>query len=91
MQFNRYNSRVLVSFHYSSHDFTDTFEFFNDLQMAYFRIIEYVDQHPGNWSTLLPFTKFADTLDLAEETLPQNERCIGICTNTIQIIVEYVE
>ena len=44
MQFNRYNSRVLVSFHYSSHDFTDTFEFFNDLQMAYFRIIEYVKQ-----------------------------------------------
>ena len=91
MQFNRYNSCVLVSFHYSSPDLIDTYEYFNDLQMAYFRIIEYIQENPDNWNTLLPFTEFANTLDENVLLSPEYQRCIGVCSNTTQIIVEYIE
>ena len=89
MQFNRYNSRVLVSFTHSSPDLVDIFEFFNDLQMAYLRIVEYIEQNPSNWDHMLPFTEFANTLD--ENTLSDNDRFIDVTSSTEQIIVEYVE
>ena len=89
MLFNRYTSNVLVTFHYSSPNFIDKYEYFNDLQMAYMRIVEYIQRNPGNWDNLLPFTEFANLLD--ERTLNENEGFIGISTSTIQIIVEYIE
>jgi len=91
MQFNRYNSRVLVSFIHSSSEIPTKYEYFNDLQMAYLRIIEYIQQNPGDWDTILSFTQFANVLDEVQLTLIGNERCIGICSNTIQIITEYTE
>jgi len=89
MVFNRYNSHVLVTFHYSSFEFVDTYEYFDDLQMAYLRIVEYIKQNPDDWDQLLSFTEFANILD--ENTLRNYDRYIGINTPTTQIIVEYIE
>jgi hypothetical protein len=90
MVYNRYNSHVLVTFEHSSTNLVDTYEYFDDLQMAYMRIVEYIKQNPGNWDNLSSFTEFANTLDENTLTLLENERCIVISKSTTQIIVEYI-
>ena len=81
MPHNRYNSRVSVTFHDILPEITDIVEYFDDLQMAYLRIIEYIQQNQDDWSNLKHFTQFADELD-------QN-LIAGVSSSSMQIVVEY--
>jgi hypothetical protein len=81
MPHNRYNSRVSVTFHDILPEITDIVEYFDDLQMAYLRIVQYLQENPNDWNNLEAFTQFANKLD--------QDQITGVSSSTMQIIVEY--
>jgi hypothetical protein len=72
---------VSVTFHDILPEITDIVEYFDDLQMAYLRIVQYLQENPNDWNNLEAFTQFANKLD--------QDQITGVSSSTMQIIVEY--